>query len=128
MKQLIKLFLLIFYVFFNAGISYSLHYCEDELKRINFYTEAKTCCESEAPMPGCCDDISHLELPNSDQKQLDLLKSLNKPKISGDAIVPLWNHYSLNYSTNKVDFQAWNSYHPIDRKLPLYIYNNIFLL
>jgi hypothetical protein len=72
-KQFIKIALLVFYVFFNAGLSYSMHYCGDDFQLINLYGENKTCCESKEPMPGCCDDVSNLELPNTDQHQIDVL-------------------------------------------------------
>lgn len=73
LKSFLKISLLVFYVFFNAGLSYSLHYCGDELQRINVFSEYKTCCESNIPMSGCCDDVSNLELPNTDQQQSDVL-------------------------------------------------------
>jgi hypothetical protein len=72
-KQFIKIALLVFYVFFNAGLSYSMHYCGDDFQLINFYAESKTCCESEESMPGCCDDVSNLDLPNTDEQQIDIL-------------------------------------------------------
>jgi hypothetical protein len=58
----------VFYLLFNAGMSYSMHFCGDEFKRINFFAESKTCCPSKEPIEGCCDDVSHLELPNTDQQ------------------------------------------------------------
>ncbi|EKB47879.1 HYC_CC_PP family protein [Cecembia lonarensis] len=73
MKSFIKIALLVFYVFFNAGLSYSMHFCGDDFQHINVFTEYKTCCESNTPMPGCCDDVSNLELPNSDQQLSDVL-------------------------------------------------------
>ncbi|WP_291777708.1 hypothetical protein [Cecembia sp.] len=73
MKSFIKIALLVFYVFFNAGLSYSMHFCEGDFQRINIFSEYKTCCESNTPMQGCCDDISNLELPNTDQQLSDLL-------------------------------------------------------
>ncbi len=50
-----------------------MHYCGDDFQRINVFSEYKTCCESNTPMQGCCDDISNLELPNTDQQISDVL-------------------------------------------------------
>jgi hypothetical protein len=129
MKQLIKISLLLFYVFFNAGISYSLHFCEKEYKRINLYGDSKTCCESAVPMPGCCDDISNFELPNTDQKQVDAFKLVYKIPAS----VPVL------YSTSTTELQVTalasekiqlfaDCSPPFVSKLPLYLQHNIFLI
>jgi len=50
-----------------------MHFCGDDFQLINLFGETKTCCPSQEPMPGCCDDISNLELPNTDQQQIDVL-------------------------------------------------------
>ena len=73
MKSFVKIALLFCYAFFNAGVSYSMHFCDGGFERINLYAESKTCCESEEPMPGCCDDVSNLELPNTDQQVSSLV-------------------------------------------------------
>ena len=127
MKQLVRISLLLFYVFFNAGMSYSLHFCGQEYKRINFYGEAKTCCESTTPMPGCCDDVSHLELPNTDQKQVEAF-GLNNT-LAALALFPVTNwEYSIPaLDSENVDFFA-DSSPPFVRKQPLYLQHNIFLI
>jgi hypothetical protein len=70
-KQFLKIALLVIYLIFNAGTSYSMHYCGDEFQWVNIFADSKTCCPSQEPMPGCCDDVSHLELPNTDQQLSD---------------------------------------------------------
>ncbi|WP_200976267.1 hypothetical protein [Echinicola sp. 20G] len=67
MRKLIQISLLIIYLCFNAGLSYSMHYCGDTLERINLFAEEKTCCENEKEMPGCCDDVPKTDLQNTDQ-------------------------------------------------------------
>ncbi|WP_050977342.1 HYC_CC_PP family protein [Nitritalea halalkaliphila] len=64
MRASVKIALLLIYSLFHAGMSYSMHFCGEDFKRINLYAEQKTCCpEAESPMP-CCEDVSHVEQPN----------------------------------------------------------------
>jgi len=125
-KSFIKIALLVFYVFFNAGLSYSMHYCGDDFQRINVFSEYKTCCESNTPMPGCCDDVSNLELPNTDQQVSDLL---DFHSLSGD--VPNQFFYSENAaiafdSSEKTAFA--DSSPPILQDTPIYIFCQVFLI
>jgi hypothetical protein len=69
----LKIALLFIYVFFNAGLSYSFHYCGDVLQQVNLFGDYKTCCESTVPVKGCCDDINNLDFPNSDQQVSEVL-------------------------------------------------------
>ena len=125
MKQFIKIALLVFYVFFNAGLSYSMHYCGDDFQLINLYGESKTCCESKAPMPGCCDDVSNLELPNTDEQQIDILdfQPLGTDYISifyveSPAIV-----FGISEKTAFSDSSP-----PIFQDTPIYIFCQVFLI
>jgi hypothetical protein len=125
-KQFIKIALLVFYVFFNAGLSYSMHYCGDDFQRINVFAEYKTCCESKTPMPGCCDDVSNLELPNTDQQVSDIL-DFNTLSVD----VPNQFFYSdytiiLFDSSEKTAFA--DSSPPIIQDTPIYIFCQVFLI
>ncbi|AWW31904.1 hypothetical protein DN752_18155 [Echinicola strongylocentroti] len=73
MRKLVQIVLLIIYFCFNAGMSYSMHYCGEELARINFFAEEKNCCPDGDEMPGCCDDVPKTELQNSDQSLAKLV-------------------------------------------------------
>jgi hypothetical protein len=113
-------------VFFNAGLSYSMHYCGDDFQRINVFTEYKTCCESNTPMPGCCDDISNLELPNTDQQISDLL---DFQALGIDHIVstlPIQLPATLFAITEKTAFA--DSSPPILQNTPIYIFCQVFLI
>ncbi|WP_158856985.1 HYC_CC_PP family protein [Lunatibacter salilacus] len=125
MKQSIKIALLLLYVFFNAGLSYSMHFCEEDFKRINLFAEAKTCCESNEPMPGCCDDVSNLELPNTDQQISDLLGF--QPLMAGFPATVLQFELPLFFfSTEKTAFT--DSSPPILQHTPKYIFFQVFLI
>ncbi|MFD2037675.1 hypothetical protein ACFSKL_22970 [Belliella marina] len=126
MKQAIKIALLIFYVFFNAGLSYSMHYCGDDLQRINVFAEYKTCCESNTPMPGCCDDVSNLELPNTDQQVTDLLDF--QAFVSG-YLAPIFQFEISSILLNgdeKITFS--DSSPPIFHNTPIHIFCQVFLI
>lgn len=103
-----------------------MHFCGDDFQRINVFAEYKTCCESNVPMPGCCDDISNLELPNTDQQLSDVLD-----------FQPL----SIDFYTIQVPFELAviptvgkektafaDSSPPIFQSTPIYIFCQVFLI
>ncbi|MDN3670191.1 hypothetical protein QWY93_12735 [Echinicola jeungdonensis] len=67
MRRLLQISLLLIYLMLNAGLSYSLHFCGEDFARINLFGEDKTCCPEGEEKPGCCDDISHIDLQNGDE-------------------------------------------------------------
>lgn len=126
MKSFKKIALLLFYVFFNAGLSYSMHFCGDDFQRINIFAEYKTCCESNTPMPGCCDDVSNLELPNSDQQVSDILDfqphfielfTIDSPKELQLVLYPIDEKTAFTDSSP-----------PIFQNTPIYIFCQVFLI
>jgi hypothetical protein len=125
-KQFIKIALLVFYVFFNAGLGYSMHYCGEDFQHINLFGETKTCCPSEEPMPGCCDDVSNLELPNSDQQHSEII---DFQPIGFDYIIPTFQ-FELPASvfgiSEKTAFS--DSSPPIFHNTPIYIFCQVFLI
>nr|MBI1231755.1 hypothetical protein [Cytophagales bacterium] len=125
MKQFIKIALLLLYVFFNAGLSYSMHFCDDDFQRINLYAEAKTCCESEEPMPDCCDDVSDLELPNADQQISDLVDF--QPMAAYHTSLSIFFQLPLVFFTNERTAFT-DSSPPIQQDTPKYIFFQAFLI
>nr|WP_245189536.1 hypothetical protein [Lunatimonas salinarum] len=105
-------------------MSYSLHFCEDKFERINLYAQAETCCETADPMPGCCDDVSDLELPNTDQQIADFLDFH-----STSAGFP---HYPVNFNYSDIIFQAdgklgfTDSSPPKFHNIPIIIFCQVF--
>ncbi|MFN3800650.1 HYC_CC_PP family protein [Belliella pelovolcani] len=126
MKSFVKISLLLFYVFFNAGLSYSMHFCEDDFQRINVFAEYKSCCESNTPMQDCCGDVSNLELPNADQQFSNVLNfqpqtfELLNADISFE--LPI-NSISLEEKTAFADSSP-----PIFHNTPIYIFCQVFLI
>lgn len=127
MKQFSKIALLFIYVFFNAGMSYSMHYCGKEFKRINLYAESKTCCPSKEPMPGCCDDVFNLEFPNTDQHLSDLLDFQAK---TFDLFCPEFGHLSISAPEIAGDLALGftDSSPPLPANVPLFLLHCIFLI
>lgn len=126
MKSFIKIALLVFYVFFNAGLSYSMHFCGDNFERINIFAEYKTCCESNVPMPGCCDDISSLELPNTDQQISDLLDFKAFIFDFNISVLPSLLPSTIPFVVEKTDFT--DSSPPLLQKTAIYIFYQVFLI
>ncbi|HSJ66307.1 MAG TPA: hypothetical protein VK921_01475 [Anditalea sp.] len=67
MRQLIKISLFFIYLFLNAGMSYSLHFCSEKLEAINFYAEEKKCCSATEEDSDCCEDVFSLDQANTEQ-------------------------------------------------------------
>ena len=77
-------------------------------------------------MPGCCDDVSNLELPNTDQQVSDIL-DFNTLSVD----VPNQFFYSdytiiLFDSSEKTAFA--DSSPPIIQDTPIYIFCQVFLI
>lgn len=127
MRQLLKISLLVFYVLFNAGMSYSMHFCGEDFKRINLFAESKTCCPSKEPMPGCCDDVSNLELPNTDQQLSDLL---DFQPLTLEVVCPRKSPYSLPELKFARDIALGftDSSPPLFETAPLFLLHCIFLI
>jgi len=122
----IKIGLLIIYVFFNAGMSYSYHFCGDVFQKVNFLGNEKSCCDSEIPVKGCCEDVSHLELPNSDQQISNLLDF--QPEYSSFVFIPKSFDFSSITGTDlNVTFNTYNP-PPKFNKLPIFIFHQSFLI
>ncbi|MFC0264850.1 HYC_CC_PP family protein [Fontibacter flavus] len=126
MKSIIKIALLVFYVFFNAGLSYSMHFCGDYFQRINVFAEYKTCCESKTPMPDCCEDVANFELPNTDQQVSDIVDF--QPQVF--ELVTFDTAYELpvffTATNEKIAFA--DSSPPIFQNTPIYIFCQVFLI
>jgi hypothetical protein len=127
MQQFIKIALLVFYVFFNAGLSYSMHFCGEDFQRINLYGESKTCCPNQDPMPGCCDDVSDLELPNTDQLFAD---AFDLPEINMKLALPLKEFLSFPPAIliEQSVFIYADSSPPLHNNIPIYISCQVFLI
>lgn len=103
-----------------------MHFCGDDFQRINVFADYKTCCESNVPMQGCCDDVSNLELPNSDQKISSLI---NFQAIGLDYIHTTFLFELPENFVDKIGKTAYvDSSPPIFQNTPIYIFYQVFLL
>lgn len=78
-------------------------------------------------MPGCCDDVSNLELPNSDQQVSDILDF--QPQLI-DLLTFDAAAYELpiNYRTTEEKTASADSSPPIFQNTPIYIFYQVFLI
>ncbi|WP_186756404.1 HYC_CC_PP family protein [Echinicola salinicaeni] len=128
MRKLFQISLLIIYLCFNAGLSYSMHYCGEQLEAINFFAEEIKCCPEEDEMPGCCDDVPKTALQNAEQ---NTSKTVNVQFIS--AVILPYPHLLADI----IECISWTKEvesinFPLDEAppndLPIYIENEIFLI
>lgn len=126
MKSFIKIALLIFYVFFNAGVSYSMHFCGDDYKRVNLFSDLKTCCESKEPMPDCCEDVLDWEQPNTDQKLAGLSKVIAPEDCFVSHLVPVYHTQLPVLIISKLGYINLSPF--IYKTLPLYLSNQTFII
>ena len=126
MKSFIKIALLVLYVFFNAGLSYSMHFCGEDFQRVNVLSDYKTCCESKTPMPDCCEDVANFELPNTDQQVSAIFDF--QPQVF-ELLAPQFFFESpviLSGQEKKTAFA--DSLPPIFQNTPIYIFCQVFLI
>lgn len=126
MKSFIKIALLVFYVFFNAGLSYSMHFCGEDFQRINVLSDYKTCCESKTPMPDCCEDVANFELPNTDQQVSDLLNF--QPQLFELLNTPTFFEVPAHFIAEEEKTAYADSSPPILHNTPIYIFCQVFLI
>nr|WP_262918405.1 hypothetical protein [Belliella filtrata] len=103
-----------------------MHFCGDDFQRINVFAEYKTCCESSTPMPGCCDDVSNLELPNTDQQVSDVLYF--QPRAFEQLIADFSFELPLNFTATEEITAFADSSPPIFQDTPIYIFCQVFLI
>jgi hypothetical protein len=126
MRQLIKISLFFIYLFLNAGMSYSLHFCSEKLQAINFYAEQKKCCAASEENSDCCEDIFSLD--NTEQTTA-ALADIQFQKV--DLKVGLTEFFALlsAHTVSLNDDLKWSEkehiYHP---NLPIFIKHQTFLI
>ena len=103
-----------------------MHFCGDDFQRINVFAEYKTCCESNTPMPGCCDDISNLELPNTDQQVSDVLDF--HPFLFDTVLSTVSNVLNPVHLDTFEKTAFADSSPPILHDTPIYIFCQVFLI
>ena len=127
MRQLLKISLLLIYVFFNAGLSYSLHYCGEELKDINWLAESTPCCPAEEGEEDCCEDVFYSEYHSSDQQSKQFL-NFQFGKLQAQAIPASFATVHPTYSNDHVKGLPYFYQQYPAPPFPLYIKNQVFLI
>jgi len=128
MRQLIKISLFFIYLFLNAGMSYSLHFCSEKLEAINFYAEQKKCCSASEESSDCCEDVFSLDQANTEQTTASLA-DIQFQKV--DLKVGLSEFFSLliAHQVTVEDEVKWSEKeHVYYHNLPIFIKYQTFLI
>jgi hypothetical protein len=127
MQRLVTIFMLLTYLLFNAGISYSMHFCGDRLTSTEVFAKKQSClCSSpKEPAHSCCKDVE-VESGGNDQKVNNLFKLNVERILLSELCYPILETVQLNFRTELIAI-AGNSGPPLYR-VPLFILNQIFRL
>ncbi len=121
-----KIVLLGFYLCFNAGFSYSMHFCEGVLQHFNFFAESETCCPGQGTMPDCCEDVSQFDIPNGEELQSSILTFSATDTELVFQVYPVGLHNAIAFiASHKLGYAA-NA--PPSPKSPLFLLNQVFLV
>ena len=127
MRQLLKISLLLIYVLSSAGLSYSMHFCGDELKDINWATESTSCCAAEDGEEGCCEDVLSSDIHASDHQSKQLLDfQFEKMKIQ-DMPFAGYAPADMLYQ-NQSNGWLYEHQQPLPPPFPIYLKNQVFLI
>ncbi len=116
------------YLLFNAGMSYSMHYCSERLESISLYAEEKKCCSESDEDMECCVDVLHHEIQQADQNLLALADyQFQKADFSSAFIAFVAMLHKLTFSLD------WEEAIPEPQLLtykttPIHIQNQSFLI
>lgn len=116
------------YLFFNAGISYSMHFCGDKLTSSRMFAAKKGCiCSSdEKPAPfDCCKDVE-VESGKDDQQVATLYK-INLEKVLLTEINFIFIEWKKLYEESFAK-NLMGEHSPPPYKVPIFIFNQIFRL
>jgi|SRR5690554_2394539 len=127
MRQLLKISLLLLYVFFNAGLSYSMHYCGEELKDISWLTESTPCCAAEEGEEDCCEDVLYSEVHSTDQQSKQFL-DIQFVKFYPEALPVHWPTHAFSNAGLQAENLHFFYQQPLSPPLPVYLRNQVFLI
>lgn len=128
MRQLIKISLFFIYLFFNAGMSYSLHFCSEKLEAINFYAEEKKCCSATEEDTDCCEDVFSLDQNNTEQTTAglaDIQFQKADLKVGLMEFSAILHAFTFSFDNNYKLSEKEQFYKP---NLPIFIKHQTFLI
>ncbi|MBT0810770.1 hypothetical protein KIH41_05695 [Litoribacter ruber] len=128
MDRFIKISFLMIYLLFNAGLSYSMHYCGEKLETVKVSHEHSKCCSEQDVDPDCCLDVDFQDQQNRDQVLLALVDYQFQKVDFSFAIsdfIALLQKLSIEIKPDRevldeTDLFAW--------KTPIHIQNQTFLI
>lgn len=127
MKRYITTFVLFAYLLFNAGISFSMHFCGGKLTSSGFFASkiGCTCSSMKEEASDCCKDVV-IKSAGDDQKapshfQIKIEKVLL-------AEIKFFSLIIKNILPNTLTFSLQDYHSPPFYKVPKFIFNQIFRL
>jgi hypothetical protein len=128
MRQLFKISFLLIYLLFNAGMSYSLHYCSEKLQAISLHVEENKCCSESDEEMECCVDVTHHERQQADQNLLALADyQFQKADFSSAFIAFVAMLHKLTFTIEQEESFPKELVH-IYNTTPIHIQNQSFLI
>lgn len=127
MKRLTTIFLLLCYLFFNTGISYSMHFCGEKLTSSEIFKSKKgcVCSTTQDSSNDCCNDI-HIESSTDEQQAAVQFKISLEKSFLGEISFYLVEFERLLQDSFDSFPLAYQS--PPFYKVPKFIFNQIFRL
>jgi len=114
------------YLLFNAGVSYSMHFCGELLTSSEIFKEKKDCaCKSTEQTHDCCKDV-HVESAGDEQQTGSLFKINLERILLADFKFLLVEFESLIAESSSISLSDYHS--PPFYKVPRFIFNQIFRL
>lgn len=128
MKKLLSFLLLFLFLFTNSGMSLTIHWCGGKYSSYSLLPSKKHTCKcGKKPMKaGCCKNTSKLLKSNT-----ELIK-LNSIVFKSDAKNTIADINDFRVTNLKLKFHDCflNFYHPppFKPKVPIYVWNNVFII
>jgi hypothetical protein len=115
------------YLLFNAGISFSMHFCGDRLTSTEVFAKKKNClCSNpKEPIHSCCKDVE-VESAGDDQKVNNVFKLNIERVLLAEVDFSILEINQLYSKPENTSFAGDSG--PPQYKLPLFILNRIFRL
>jgi hypothetical protein len=122
LKQLAIISVLITYLALNLGISFNIHYCGEDVRSIDFYSQTENnCCEKKGTDSCCKYATAHLQ--SGEAQDLAKLIQLSIPDLASIAV--LIPYYSFKNVLSEVMPNAQTHFAKLrsflHSKIPLYL-------
>lgn len=127
MKQIIIIFLSVFYLIFTSGFTLCSHYCGSKLKKTSlFFSDENGCCGSKKKSKGCCKDKTTI-IKVQENHQATKVAQVGNPTIHLLTIVSTQLLFNLHIS-NKTTITSKYHAPPVFYDNPLYLKYRVLLI